>query len=148
MIVEAWFLYAFSAAILWGLSYSISEHVLKAAISPSTILLIYSVLGVPVYGFIAWKNGSLLKSTTIMKSDISLFLLTGFIVICYITANFLIFKSIGMKNAGLASLIEISYPLFTIFFTWAIFKDIQLNIGTAFGALLVMSGIIAIYKFS
>lgn len=51
------------------------------------------------------------------------------------------YLAIGGKNPTLTSLIEISYPLFVLLFTWLFFREVPLNIMAALGALLVLSGV-------
>ncbi len=58
----------------------------------------------------------------------------GRVVIAVITSGvgaLLIYMAIGEKNATLASLIEISYPLFVAFFAWVFFRETQFNAGTS-----------------
>ena len=45
------------------------------------------------------------------------------------------------KNPTLASLIEISYPIFVVVFAWLFFREMQLNAMTLFGGLLVLAGV-------
>jgi drug/metabolite transporter (DMT)-like permease len=46
------------------------------------------------------------------------------------------------KNPTLVSLIEISYPLFVIIFTWILFREFQLTPSTLFGAVLILAGVV------
>ena len=48
------------------------------------------------------------------------------------------------KNPTLASLIEISYPLFVVLFAWIFFREMQLNTITICGGLLVIAGVAVI----
>jgi drug/metabolite transporter (DMT)-like permease len=48
------------------------------------------------------------------------------------------------KNPTLASLIEISYPLFVVVFAWLFFREMQLNPMTICGGLLVIAGVAVI----
>ena len=50
----------------------------------------------------------------------------------------------GAKNPTLVSLIEISYPLFVVLFTWIFFREMQLNPVTCVGGLLVLAGVAVI----
>ncbi|MGH8046022.1 MAG: EamA family transporter, partial [Chthoniobacterales bacterium] len=55
------------------------------------------------------------------------------------------FMAIGEKNATLASLIEISYPIFVAFFAWLFFRETQFNFMTIVGGALVMGGVIVVF---
>jgi drug/metabolite transporter (DMT)-like permease len=59
---------------------------------------------------------------------------------------YLTYAAMGAKNPTLASLIEVSYPLFVVFFTWVFFREIQLNAMTCMGGLLVLAGVMVILR--
>ena len=58
-----------------------------------------------------------------------------------ISASVLLFVSIDSKNATLASLIEISYPVFVVLFAYVLFRDVHLNASVLVGGLLVFAGV-------
>lgn len=57
----------------------------------------------------------------------------------------LIYHAISMKNATVVSLIEISYPVFVCLFAYILYRDIQVNMWTALGGLLIFCGVFTIY---
>ena len=59
-------------------------------------------------------------------------------------AGLLIFLSIGAKNATLASLIEVTYPIFTAFFAWLLFRQATLNTATVIGAAFIFLGVLIV----
>jgi drug/metabolite transporter (DMT)-like permease len=63
-------------------------------------------------------------------------------------ANVLVALSIQSKNATLASLIEISYPLFIILFAWLLFREHAINLSVVVGGGLIMIGVGVIYYFN
>jgi drug/metabolite transporter (DMT)-like permease len=68
-------------------------------------------------------------------------------IVIYIAANVLIMASINAKNATMAAMIEITYPLFTALFAWLLFRQVQMSAGTLAGAALILSGVACIYYF-
>lgn len=76
------------------------------------------------------------------KSLFIVMVLTG---LCYVIGAYFINLAIHAKNASIVNLVEISYPVFTIIFAYFIFKEIQINLATLFGGLLIFSGIAVIY---
>ena len=58
------------------------------------------------------------------------------------------YLAVEAKNASLASMIEISYPLFVVLFTWIFFREIQLSGMTFLGGILVIAGVCLIIKNS
>ncbi len=142
-----WAVYAIGAALLWGLDYTLTEKVLNR-VTFSTLLTIELF-----FGFLGMLGLSLLTGvfwpelSAILRSKQTL-LWVLVIVIVFNTANGLIVASIGAKNATIAGLIEISYPLFIAAFTWLLFGEDRLNLGTAFGAGLVVLGTLMIYYYN
>ncbi len=57
----------------------------------------------------------------------------------------LIYMAIGEKNATLASLIEISYPLFVAFFAWVFFREVQINLATVLGGAMILGGVAVVF---
>jgi drug/metabolite transporter (DMT)-like permease len=70
------------------------------------------------------------------------------IVVAFNVANTCIVLSIESRNATLAGLIEISYPLFIGIFSWIFFRENNLNFGSAAGGVLVFVGVTLIYLFN
>ena len=54
--------------------------------------------------------------------------------------------SIEAKNATVASLIEVTYPLFTAFFAWALFRQTTLNAATIIGGLFIFAGVLIVAR--
>ena len=61
-----------------------------------------------------------------------------------LAGSVLLFLSISGKNATLASLIEISYPVFVALFAFVLFRDLHLNISAVLGGMLVFAGVAVI----
>jgi drug/metabolite transporter (DMT)-like permease len=71
--------------------------------------------------------------------------LVAVIVVAFNIANMFIVLSIGDKNATLSGLIEISYPLFIVLFSWLFFRENNLGVGVISGGILVLAGVSLIY---
>lgn len=140
-----WFWSALAAAVFWGLSYSMGEYNLKNGMSPSAQMAFFGILLTPIYTAIAYYNGSLQTSFQELRTNPKV--LTCFLIIagCYGFANFLCYFAIQQKNATVASLVEISYPLFVALFAYLIFRETQLTLGVVLGGVLILSGIGVMY---
>lgn len=145
---KMWAITAIGAAIIWGFSYAVSERLLKAGFTPSFMMATYAVIAMPIYSFVAYKNQALGSQIALMKNNPKWALVMLGIVLLYTAANYLIFSAIQQKNATVVSLIEIAYPLFTAFFAWLLFKDMQLNWGVGLGAILILSGMACVILFA
>jgi drug/metabolite transporter (DMT)-like permease len=62
------------------------------------------------------------------------------VAVTSLLATVLLFVSIDQKNTTMAGLIEISYPLFIVLFTWLLFREAHLTWTSALGGLLIMAG--------
>lgn len=139
-----WLVYALLAALLWGVSYAAAGRVLGNGLSSVSFYICYLIFGVLVVGSFFVLSGR----ATRLAEDIRalggdwVWLLVA--VMAAPAAGLLIFTAIGAKNAPVAALIEISYPLAAAFFTWLFFRDSHLNLQTAIGAALIYSGIIVV----
>jgi drug/metabolite transporter (DMT)-like permease len=136
-----WLIYAICAAILWGLNYSLSEKILHSDISPQTLLALQMCIGGMAYLLISYATSLKNDVILIMSSRYLLVLLVAELVAA-IVANYFISLSIKAKDATLAGLVEQSYPIFTVIFTWLIFKENHLTPGVMIGSLLIIFGVV------
>ena len=140
-----WLLYALTAAVLWGISYAASGRVLERGISPLALYFCYGVFGVLMGGVVLLATGKLMTLPADLRgldSDWIWFMVS---IVGAAVGALLIYMAIGEKNATVASLIEISYPLFVAFFAWLFFRETQFNFPTAVGGALIISGVVVVY---
>ncbi len=133
-----WLIYAILAAVTWGLSYTLDERVFRH-ISPLTLLACSMLIGGLIFSIMAYFF-QLKSDMAILAQDKKLW---GLILAAIAAANagtLFIALSIQAKNATLAAIVELSYPLFTILFAWLIFKENYLNIKVAIGGILMLLG--------
>ena len=142
-----WYLYAITASIFWGIDYALTGEVLKS-IQSSTLLTVELFIGFLVMLVITVVSGACRTDVPKLLSSnrISLFVL--FTVISFIIGLICITESIGEQNATLAGLIEISYPLFIVIFSWFFFKDSNISVGTAIGGACIIIGVAIILVFN
>ena len=140
-----WILFAIAASIAWGLDYSLAERVFEQKISVYTfvivqlcIVLLFLLISMPFFTNIK-------PELTRIFGDRQLFLTVFGGALAFTLGNLLICLSIADKNATVAGLIEISYPLFIVFFTWLLFGKNHLSLWTLLGGVLIFSGIFVIY---
>lgn len=142
-----WFFYAFAAAILWGMSYTIYSVLLKS-LPPAGMMTLISVGACAVYVTVALVRGDLATTLNIVQQQPRLLILTAATITCVSSAMFLLFYAMKESNPTVAALVEISYPLFVAFFSWLFLKEGQMNLGTFAGALLILTGISCVFYFN
>ncbi len=141
-----WILFALGASLFWGLTYVFNEQVYKK-ISVFTSLGIASLVIFIITIFISYFSGNLKPDIlSIASSKQLLYYVIGGIIVLLIAELFIGF-SITSKNATLAGLIEISYPIFIALFSYLLFKD-KITIPTVVGGMIVFFGIFIIYYFN
>lgn len=137
-----WFIYAITAAVFWGINYSLAEKI-GERISLISLLAMEMALGAILVGIYAYFT-SLKTDLTALWTDPALMKLTVIEITIVMLANVAIVLSIQSKNATTAGLIELSYPLFTMLFTWLLFHEHHLNLATIIGSILIGLGVVCV----
>jgi drug/metabolite transporter (DMT)-like permease len=139
-----WIFYAISAAVLWGLSYTLTEQLMKKISVAGVIVTcaLGSLLFGLALGFAQKTHG---RDWQVLKQAGGEAKLALACITVYVTANVFILLSVKAKNATMAGMIEITYPLFTALFAWVLFREAQMGTGTALGGALIIAGVACIY---
>jgi drug/metabolite transporter (DMT)-like permease len=137
-----WFAFAIFAAILWGINYALAEKILHS-ISPVTLLAFEMIIGAIFFTCISFFT-TMKKDIEVLTTDSSLLLLTLAEIAIVLVASYFIAVSITLKNATIAGIVELTYPVFTILFTWLIFNQVHVNSSVIIGGLLIFIGVLVI----
>jgi drug/metabolite transporter (DMT)-like permease len=136
-----WILYAFSAAVIWGISYAASGRAIERGVTPLTFFFCSTLFGVLVASLALvslGRLGAVPAEVRGLGGDAFWFALA---LVASAAGALLIYMAIGEKNATLASLIEISYPFFVAVFAWLFFRETQFNLATIVGGLMILGGV-------
>lgn len=133
-----WYVTAVAAALIWGVHYPLVDFALKRISIVSVLLLtaVPIVLLAPLYqqtlkhDLVVWQGLSWSARLPILS-----------IMLTSLLGAVLLYLSIASKNATLASLIEISYPVFVALFAYLLFRELHVNLPVLIGAALVFSGV-------
>jgi uncharacterized membrane protein len=139
---KMWLIYAILAAILWGFNYALAEKILHS-ISTVTLLALEMLVGAILFIVIAYFT-TMKKDLNVLMTEPSVLWLTILEIAVVIFASFFIVSSIRFKNATVAGIIELIYPLFTILFTWYLFHESHVNLPVIVGGGLIFIGVIVI----
>ena len=140
MIIGSWALFALSAAIFWGLAYTMSGKVIQSGVSTPFILGFVALVTLPVYITALIKTESFKPSLEIILNQKFLLLFLMVQAASLMIGQYLIYTAISQKNVTCAAVLEISYPIFVCLFTWLFFKDLQMTWNIALGGLLIFAG--------
>lgn len=138
-----WFYYALASSLLWGISYSVAERIVKNINISTSIMIGYFIAFMISLSYNILYRDIKVDFENLTFKTFSMIVFTGII---NTAAVFLINNAIQQKNATYAGLIEISYPVFTIIASYLIFGDMQINMRSVVGALLIFSGIFFMTK--
>ncbi len=139
-----WIVYALFASILWGLNYSLNERILSS-ISTVTLLAIEMSAGAIIFSSLSYFS-SFKQDWHTMLQEPNLFLLIAIEALVVALASLFIVISIQAKNATAAGIIELIYPLFTIFFSWFLFQKYHVNSSVIIGGFFIFIGVILISR--
>lgn len=142
-----WIFYAIGASMFWGVTYVLGEHIYKKISVTTTLAIMFAVSAV-VMLLISVFRSDLKKEVSTLLTDHNAMMLLISVTLVFILAELCIGLSIVNKNATLAGLIEISYPIFIALFSYVLFRENQLTGGSVAGAMLIFSGIFVIYHFN
>lgn len=139
-----WAAYAVAAAMVWGLHYNFLGKALTV-VSPVLVLFFSNALFMLLVPF--WGNQfaqditNVARSSTEVRASVFALMATG------LTATWLTYRSIQLGSPALASLLEISYPIFVVLFGILFFKTGHLNWPTLIGSSLVIIGSATIIRY-
>lgn len=141
-----WIVFALAASAFWGLSYVFHEQVYRHLSIYTTIAIHASILAITFLALAIGKGLLREDITTILSSQRVVTLLIASVSV-FMLAELFIALSIVSKNATLAGLIEISYPIFIALFAYLIFRESELNTGVAMGGAIIMLGVLVVFWF-
>lgn len=133
-----WYVPAIGAALVWGVHYPLVDHALKK-ISLLSVLLLTAIPIMLVAPFFHRTLAADVSAWQALDGGAQIRILC--LSLTSLLASVLLFLSIAGKNATLASLIEISYPVFVGLFAFLLFHEIHVNGSVIFGGLLVFAGV-------
>jgi drug/metabolite transporter (DMT)-like permease len=133
-----WYVTAIGAALVWGVHYPLVDHALKKLSLVSVLLL--TVL--PIVVLALFFHRTLAADYAVWTTlDTGPRIRVLALALTSLLGSVLLFLSIAGKNATLASLIEISYPMFVAVFAWLLFRETHVNTSVIIGGLLVFAGV-------
>ena len=139
-----WFVLSLIAALFWGLNYVSAERLLGkiSAFTLVTLELLGTLVAMLILGI---ARGSFLTDARTISNDHTLWAFLVLSVGSFALGNLAIVLSVAAKNATLAGLVEISYPLFIVLFSWLLLGTTHLTRPVLLGAALILAGVTVIY---
>ena len=140
-----WFYFALSASILWGLNYALYEKLLQH-ISYHLLLGVNMSVGAIMMFKLAGRYG-LKQDWIVLVQNKKLFILMVITIATYILANSCISYAIQLKNnAATVASIESIYPIFTLIFTYVLFRNNHFSMNALMGIFFIIIGLFFINR--
>jgi drug/metabolite transporter (DMT)-like permease len=132
-----WYVAALAAAITWGIYYPLVDMALKRISLFSVILLsmIPVLLAIPF--FLNTVRNDIETVRALPTSEQWIFAMLGLIGLF---GEVMVYTAITGKNATLASLIEMTYPLFVVLFTYLFYRQMYITPSVFVGGMLILVG--------
>lgn len=132
-----WYIPALGAALVWGVHYPLVDFALKRVSLFGVMLLtvLPALLLAPLFYRELANDFETMKTLPATEQWI-----IACIGLTSLAGAVLLYLSIASKNATLASLIEITYPVFVVFFSYILFKQLSINASVLLGGIMVIAG--------
>jgi len=132
-----WYVAALGAAVTWGIYYPLVDMALKRISLYSVILLsmIPVLLVMPL--FLKTVSDDIETVKAMPSSEQWIILSLGLIGLF---GEVMVYLAISGKNATLASLIEMTYPLFVVLFAYVFYKQVHVTASVFIGGLMILVG--------
>lgn len=140
------FVYSLIVAIARGIQYAILEKLLVQM--PIAVMCFFSTLFNLFFRTCVMYFGKYNFNIKKYLHDKNTLLFFVVVTVLFLCANALILFAIKSKNATVASLIEITYPIFVIIFSFIFFRSVHINRQTAIGGTLILWWIALVYIFN
>ena len=136
--LNAGFMLAVLASVLWGLTYCLDERVLSS-LSVFKLYFLHCLCGMLVAGVILLAQGASPAGLFTIDTTRSSLPLVGLTLITATAAALSILGSIQLLGANKSAVLEISYPLFVALFSVLFFKG-QLQLPVVVGGIFIFIG--------
>jgi drug/metabolite transporter (DMT)-like permease len=131
----AWWIYALISAACWGAQYVLMEALFR------------KVDFAAAFSFLSLANGILVSAILWVLYPRQNWAVIWMIILYLVFGSgAYLFNALAIneKNATMASLLEISYPLFIILFTLIFLRQLHLNAAGLAGAVLILAGCVLV----
>ena len=132
-----WYVAALAAAVTWGIYYPLVDMALKRISLYSVILLsmIPVLLALPL--FLRTVSNDIETVKLLPSSEQWVIACLGLIGLF---GEVMVYMAITGKNATLASLIEMTYPLFVVLFAFLFYRQMHITTSVFIGGLMILTG--------
>lgn len=132
-----WYIAALAAALTWGIYYPLVDMALKRISLYSVILLSMIPVFLAMPFFIKTVGNDITTVRSLPASEQWVFASLGLIGLF---GEVMVYLAITGKNATLASLIEMTYPVFVVLFAYVFYRQMHVSPSVFIGGLMILTG--------
>ena len=132
-----WYLAALGAAVTWGVYYPLVDMALKRISLFSVILLSMIPVFLALPFFLKTVGDDIETVKALPASEQWVIISLGLIGLF---GEVMVYLAITGKNATLASLIEMTYPIFVVLFAYVFYRQMHVTASVFVGGLMVLVG--------
>ena len=132
-----WYVAALGAAITWGIYYPLVDMALKRISLYSVILLSMVPILLALPWFLKTVSEDIETVKVLPPSEQWAIVLLGLVGLF---GEVMVYMAISGKNATLASLIEMTYPVFVVFFAFVFYRQVHITPSVFAGGLMILIG--------
>ena len=140
-----WFWFALATAVVWGLCYAVTAYISKSFSGSAYMLLCYLIV-TPLYALLCYKQTRFAEIPQLLQWP-----LIGWVILASLSlaaGNLLIIQAFKLApNPFWVNVVEISFPLFTVLFSYLLFRMGYVTLASVCGFALIAGGLAIIYKF-
>ncbi len=132
-----WYVAALGAAVTWGVYYPLVDMAFTRISLYSVILLSMIPVFLVMPLFMRTLSNDIETVKALPSSEQWVILSLGLIGLF---GEVMVYLAITGKNATLASLIEMTYPLFVVLFAWLFYRQMHVTVSVFIGGLMILVG--------
>lgn len=137
------YILAIGAAMTWGMVCTLDQKIMNK-LSPMVLLFVSYIISLLVLlPLMFFEKGSFQSILQAGKTHLGLLFISTLLTVL---ASILILSSVKILNASTASVLEISYPIWVIVFSYFLYRS-HISWQFILGTLLVFSGVAIIIRF-
>jgi len=132
-----WYIAALAAAVTWGIYYPLVDMALKKISLFSVILLSMIPVFLAMPFFLKTISNDIETVKALPSSEQWIIASIGLIGLF---GEVMVYLAITGKNATLASLIEMTYPVFVVLFAYVFYRQMHVTASVLVGGLMILAG--------
>lgn len=143
MLTLPWWFYSITAAIVWGLHFNMVAKITKALPQDlNTPITLFMITAAPIFLLLPFNYQRVFENlVTLWQAENQIRVSVLVLIFTTIIAASLLYIAMQLSpNPTIASLLDITYPLFIAIVAWLLYRENHLDWSVLIGGGLILSG--------